>query len=81
MKPKTDWKSMKKGAKLKILLDQQIITQMVILKNIWKSSSFKMIIHLCQKKKTRAAWHSNIARSVFNDDNKYYPQVILEAWL
>ena len=72
---------MKKGAKLKILLDQQIITQMVILKNIRKSSSFKMIIHLCKKK--RLELHDTVifVRSVFNDDNKYYPQVILEAWL
>ena len=37
MKAKIHWKSMKKyEAKLKILIGQQKITRMIMIKNIWK---------------------------------------------
>ena len=33
------------GAKLKILLDQQIITQMIMMKKIWKFNSIQRLIY------------------------------------
>ena len=44
MKADTTWKRMKKyGAKLKTMLNLQIITQMIMMKNIWKSNSIQMM--------------------------------------
>ena len=59
MKAKKNSKSMKKyGAKLKILLDQQILTQMIIIKNILKSNLHELHEVII------------VPRSVFNDENK-----------
>ena len=49
---------MKKYAKLKILLDQQILTQMIIIKNILKSNLHELHEVII------------VPRSVFNDENK-----------
>ena len=45
------------GAKLKILLDQQIIIQMNIMRTIFKLNSTQMIIHLWEKN-AKIAWHN-----------------------
>ena len=59
MKIKTTWKSMKN---LKISVDQQTITQKIMMKNIWKSNLAQMMIYTLEL-------HSIIiaARSVFHE--------------
>ena len=78
MKAETGWKYMKSyGAKLTILsLDQQIITQMIMMKNVRKSNSVQVMICLWKKKKLFDI--IIVATSVFNDGNKYYPQVFVD---
>ena len=47
VKAKTHWESIKKyGTKSMILSDQQIITLIILIKNIWKSNSIQMMIYL-----------------------------------
>ena len=58
MKAKKNSKSMKKYAKLKILLDQQILTQMIIIKNILKSNLHELHEVII------------VPRSVFNNESK-----------
>ena len=68
------------GAKLKILLDQQIIIQMNIMRTIFKSNSTQMMIHLWEK---MLKLHGIIlvVRYVFNNENEYYLQASLDAFL
>ena len=69
----------KYGEKLKILLEKQIITQIVMMKNIWKSNSIQMMIHL---ENFNIVW-CNICGviSVFNDGKKYCPHVFIDDFL
>ena len=65
----------KYGVKLNILLSQKIIiTHMIMIKHTWKSNLIQMISYLWKKVVI-------VIRSVFNDNNKYYPQVILDECL
>ena len=61
--------------KLEILLDQQLIAQITMKINIWKSNSDNDL----PLKKTLEFYNMIIVRrSVFQESNKYYPQVLLD---
>ena len=68
----------KYGEKLKILLAQRIITQIVMMKNIWKSDSIQMMIHL---ENFNIVWCNIVVISVFNDGKKYCPHVFVDDLL
>ena len=76
MKAETSWKTMEKyGKKAKILL-----TQIIMMKNAWKWNSIQITIFLW-KKKIELYDIVIVVRFVFNDGNKYYPQVFLDECL
>ena len=67
------------GPKYKILLDQKLITQMVMMKLIWRSNLILDDDLLLNK----TLEHRNmiiVVRSVFHECNKYYTQVFLEYY-
>ena len=72
MKVETCCKSMKKcEAKTEIFLDQHVITQTIIMKNIRKSDLIQMMIYL--NKMLQLYDMAIVVRSVCHGSNKYYP--------
>ena len=67
------------GTKPEILLDQKLITQTNMMKNIWKSNLTRIMT--CPPKTLELRNMIIVVRAMFHEYNKNYPQVFLNEYL
>ena len=68
------------GPKQEISLDQKLITQMIMIKNVWKSNLIQMD-DLPLKKTLDLHMVLIVVRAIFQKDKKHYPQAFLDECL